>query len=111
MHVTKLTRIASGATAYGSASRASVEKNKKLLNEVAASGLRSDGICCKFEPMHVTKLTHIASGATTNGSARSRIPSNSSTELKVLLKTIHEHSDIEIRRRLSLYDDNRTTFG
>ena len=28
MHVTKLTHIASGATAYGSASRASVEKVK-----------------------------------------------------------------------------------
>ena len=61
--------------------------------------------------MHVIKLTHIASRATTYGSARSRIPSNSSTELKVLLKTIHEHSDIELRRRFSHDDDDRTTFG
>ena len=68
MHVTKLTHIASGATAYRSASRASVKelKNTKQIDSIRITFGWS---MAQIEPMHVTKLTHIASGATTYGSA------------------------------------------
>ena len=72
MHVTKLTHIASGATAYGSACRASVEKRKNAQTGksiIRIYFLMVDNLCCVFETMHVAKLTHIASGATAYGSA------------------------------------------